>query len=308
MVWTGYELLVWGGQAYLPTANGSPFVYYNDGARYNPATDTWVPMSGEGAPGPMAAPQAVWTGQEMIVWGRLGDGVYGAVDGARYDPRTDRWSPLSLDSLDSLMGSSKTVWTGTEMIIWGANARDSDPSAIGIGMRWDPQADTWTATPTAAAPSSRRDHVAVWASIEMIVWGGNAPPNIIGSEVQDGGGYNPATDTWMPTSLVGAPSERYDAQAVWTGRDMIVWGGRKDLPSTRTYLLRDDGGAYDPETRTWRVVPPAPLQSRQYESVIWTGTEMVVWGGSTEQPPSGTAARSLANDGARYLPGCQETP
>jgi len=304
MVWTGNELLVWGGQAYLPTADSGSFVYYDDGARYRPATDTWMPMSQEGSPGPMAAPQAVWTGQEMIVWGRLGDSIRGVVDGARYDPQTDHWSPLSLDALTSLIGPSTTVWTGSEMIVWGVSAQDFGPSAPGLGFRWDSQTDTWKPISMEAAPLSRYGHVAIWTGADMIVWGGNAPPTIIGSEVQDGGSYDPGADFWMPTSLAGAPSERHGAQAVWTGHEMIVWGGRKDLPSARSYLIRDDGGAYDPKTHTWRVMPQAPLQPRQYESVLWSDREMIVWGGSTTQPPSGIPTRSLADDGARYLPAC----
>lgn len=34
-VWTGSEMIIWGGQ--------SNYVYLNSGARYNPATDTWIP-------------------------------------------------------------------------------------------------------------------------------------------------------------------------------------------------------------------------------------------------------------------------
>src|SRR5437667_620785 len=32
-------------------------------------------------------------------------------------------------------------------------------------------------------------------------------------------------DTWIPTSLTGAPDARSDHTAVWTGNEMIVWGG-----------------------------------------------------------------------------------
>jgi hypothetical protein len=32
-------------------------------------------------------------------------------------------------------------------------------------------------------------------------------------------------DTWVPTSTDGAPSARGNHTAVWTGKEMIVWGG-----------------------------------------------------------------------------------
>jgi len=44
-VWTGKEMIVWGGRGTF-----FPQQHYGDGARYNPATDTWTPMSSEGAP------------------------------------------------------------------------------------------------------------------------------------------------------------------------------------------------------------------------------------------------------------------
>ena len=47
----------------------------------------------------------------------------------------------------------------------------------------------------------------------MVVWGG------YGSSISlnTGGRYDPATDTWTPTSTVGAPSARSYHTAVWTG-------------------------------------------------------------------------------------------
>ena len=32
-------------------------------------------------------------------------------------------------------------------------------------------------------------------------------------------------DTWTPTALTNAPTARADHTAVWTGSEMIVWGG-----------------------------------------------------------------------------------
>ena len=57
--------------------------------------------------------------------------------------------------------------------------------------------------------------------------------------------YNPTSDTWTPLSTMGAPSPRMGPTAVWTGTEMIVWGGRVD----QTTL--GDGGRYNPVTNTW---------------------------------------------------------
>ncbi len=46
-------------------------------------------------------------------------------------------------------------------------------------------------------------------------------------------------DTWLPTSPTGAPTSRYAHSAVWTGTDMIVWGGLNGPTAL------DEGGLYD---------------------------------------------------------------
>src|SRR6266436_7935667 len=53
-------------------------------------------------------------------------------------------------------------------------------------------------------------------------------------------------DTWTPTSLTNAPSVRYLHTAVWTGSEMIVWGGTTGVGS---YF--NTGGRYNPSTDSW---------------------------------------------------------
>jgi hypothetical protein len=55
----------------------------------------------------------------------------------------------------------------------------------------------------------------------MIVWGGVSTGGITNT----GGRYNPSTDSWTATSTAGAPGARDQHTAVWTGSEMIVWGG-----------------------------------------------------------------------------------
>jgi N-acetylneuraminic acid mutarotase len=72
----------------------------------------------------------------------------------------------------------------------------------------------------------------------MIVFGGGDSDEAF----NDGGHYNPMTDSWTPTATVGAPSPRYDHTAVWTGTEMIIWGGGYSDGSTDYYLA--DGAVY----------------------------------------------------------------
>jgi hypothetical protein len=87
---------------------------------------------------------------------------------------------------------------------------------------------------------------------------------------------------------------RASPSVVWTGKEMVVWGGAS---GARQDVLRADGAAFDPRSRTWRRLPPAPLTARLYHAAVWTGTEMVIWGGYTNATGSITI-----NDGAAYNP------
>ena len=97
-----------------------------------------------------------------------------------------------------------------------------------------------------------------------------------------------------PGSLVDLPaapiSGRIDTAAVWTGTEMIVWGGLL-TDGTRA----DDGAAFNLADGTWRTIAPAPLSRRQIPAMVWTGTEVLVWGGFV-----GDDVR--AYDGAAYNP------
>jgi hypothetical protein len=81
--------------------------------------------------------------------------------------------------------------------------------------------DNWTATSTTGAPNARALQTAVWTGTEMIVWGGTDDFNLF----NDGGKYNPSTNSWVATATNNAPEARYYHTAVWTGSEMIVWGG-----------------------------------------------------------------------------------
>jgi N-acetylneuraminic acid mutarotase len=100
------------------------------------------------------------------------------------------------------------------------------------------------------------------------------------------------TDTWTPTSITNAPTERYVHTAVWTGSEMIVWGGAISPP----LVFRNSGGRYNPNTDTWVAtsITNAPA-ARDLHTAIWTRSEMIIWGGY-----DGTG--NLLNTGARYDP------
>jgi N-acetylneuraminic acid mutarotase len=277
-VWTGTEMIVWGGFDLWAATS------FNTGGRYTPATDTWVATSTVGAPSDRRNHTAVWTGSQMIVWG--GFGSFGFLDtGGRYAPASDTWLPTSTVSAPAGRDSHTAVWTGSAMIVWGGEP-GGGTVAIDTGGRYDPVSDSWVPTATTGAPAPRLEHTAVWTGREMIVWGGYSG---VFADFGDGGRYDPSTDTWTATSGASAPSPRVLHSAVWTGTQMLIWGGRD------TYTIFNTGGRYSPANDSWTatstVSAPAVGGDR---TAVWTGAELIVWGG---YGPQGYLA-----SGGRYSP------
>jgi N-acetylneuraminic acid mutarotase len=82
-------------------------------------------------------------------------------------------------------------------------------------------------------------------------------------------------DSWTATTTTNAPTARVSHTAVWTGSEMIVWGGS---PDNSNYL--NTGGKYNPSTDSWTATSTtnAPT-ARVSHTAVWTGSEMIVWGG-----------------------------
>ncbi len=260
-VWTGAEMIVWGGQV------GS-IVGSSSGGSYDPALDRWTPTASTNAPSARLNHTAVWTGAEMLVWG--GQYNSGGVQntGSRYDPIADRWTFTSIGTnVPSSRAAHAAVWTGTRMVVWGGRTSSGNTST---GARYDPSTDSWAPTSLVGAPTARTGHAAVWTGTELIVWGG--------SDTNTGGRYNPASDAWTPTGTgANVPSARSIAAAAWTGTEMIVWGGQG--PGSGAAL--NTGGRYNPSTDLWTATSAgAGVPAARYRhSLVWTGTEMIAWGG-----------------------------
>jgi hypothetical protein len=113
-------MVIWGGEH---------DTYFNTGARYNPATDSWTATTVTNAPTARKRHSAVWTGSEMIVWG--GGQIFTVNTGARYNPGTDSWTPTSTTDAPLSREDHTAVWTGSQMIVWGGwtgNSRPTDRS------------------------------------------------------------------------------------------------------------------------------------------------------------------------------------
>lgn len=263
-VWTGTEMLIWG--------DGSP------GWRYNPTTNVWKAMAVAGQPAGRENPLAVWTGTEMIVWGgRTGSPLTPVSGGGRYHPGTDTWTTMSLTDAPEARFNATAVWTGTEMLIWGGY---NGSIVLGDGTRYNPTIGTggrWTAFTAANPPPARQLHTAVWTGSEMIIHGGQNPALGGGATYGDCPIFNPSGGGIWTQGAVASGS-RSAHTAVWTGSAMLVFGGA-NLGSA---LPVSGGLVYTRSSNSWAAMSTAGMPAaRTQHGAIWTGNEMIVWGGTT---------------------------
>jgi len=240
--WTGRQLLVWGGVTY---SGGSP-VEFDDGAAYDPATDSWRALPK--APIDGRSPLWVWTGRELIVWGDQGISattdamIY---DGAAYDPALGTWRRTADAPVALAYGTA--AWTGHEMIIVGVAKTPTGDLVTGhmVAAAYDPSTNTWRRLPDfnqAAQVVST-----AWDGTELIA-------------VTDGwaaGAYDPAHNAWR--SLPGAPPRAE------CGPQHPTVGGRVYMSRCLGSTMGDVLGlyAFDRATNRWTDITIAdpPLSS-----------------------------------------------
>lgn len=309
-VWTGTEMLIWGG---------SNPVQVFDGGRYNPDTDAWSSVSSSNAPTEIGFG---WTssGDALYVFG----GSFGAFQsniGYIYDWASDTWGLMGQVGGPSARSQAGMTWTGQEVCVWGGvETVVFTNTYLNTGYLYNPVSQTWTAMSTTAAPVGRQAPMVHYDGNKIVVWGGSANfapltdggiydpltdswtliptdpvlANLVGSiqafiiddqlivfgissgSTIEGGIYNFATQSWTAANMTGAPSVRVEYTLIWTGKTLTIWGGRNG----GTYY--NDGGVFDPATNSWTTFNPANAPSaRTRAGACWTGEGMLLFGGIT---------------------------
>ncbi|MBA2569768.1 MAG: hypothetical protein H0V04_01160, partial [Chloroflexi bacterium] len=311
-VWTGSEMIVWGG--------GSRPDGLADGAAYDPQRDRWRVL----AESPLRARvwhAFAWTGELLFIWGGEANSRDALADGALYDPRRDEWRSMAPAPIGG--GRAKAVWTG-ELVVVVTHAgqaamydADTDrwerlpdlPSGPGgLQLIWtgarvmaldfgewtgaveisllDPAAGAWEALGPTELNAGGSDE-AIWTGNELIVLAGDDPirtgPSGPGTLLT--GRFDPTTGTWEEIPLT---CDINTSGAVWTGR-----------------LVVTESGTFDPADGTCRMLPRAPVREasggphRESWTPVWTGTEMIFWSGYAYSAAEG--ARVPA-DGSAFRP------
>jgi hypothetical protein len=194
------------------------------------------------------------------------------------------WADMADSGQVPAMAHHTAVWAEPAVIFWDGAG----------GATYHTALDTWSPLTTPNAPSPRREHSATWTGTEMIIWGGHAD----GVALNTGGRYNPASDRWqrIHSPLPSDYSATYKHMAIWTGGELIVWGGYATSESDNTAYLVNQGFRYDPFYDSWNALPTSGAPSARYDAILaWTGAELIIWSGKDEEG-------NVLDDGARYHP------
>jgi hypothetical protein len=257
-VWTGREVLA-SLRACCQAMDGR--VIY----AYDPQTRTWRSLP-KYPLGSRSGSAFLWTGQDLLQVGgsrdrtnpeaELWDDLVPVRNGMALDPTTGHWRAIADAPRD--VPTQVTVWTGTEAIF-------ADSTSL---LRYDPSSDRWTVG--APVPGEDRGSPAVvWTGDEVVVWGGHVVHSARWVSVRDGYAYDPVTNRWR--TLPAAPIGAWGSVGVWTGQQVLVWGGTSTRNQGAVEYAQTRGAGWDPRTSDWTLTPAAPTESTPRYAGAWTG-------------------------------------
>lgn len=345
------SMIVWGGMTTIKPGTTQGEVT-NTGGAYSTDTGKWIPISNNGAPTGRVGHQAVWTGSKMIVWaGRDGDNRRDLVGGV-WDATTDTWELIEYPytaTLGTVGGQDIALQTltqisETEVLMYGNLAYDEGgdrekADIVGAiynfaekdpAKRWSPvrksagalvktgghtatfvgkgkvfifggiegrskKTNTGTLfnikTRTFELVEADKDfaprtgHTAVYTAKGVIIFGQHYKDES-GKEFLHGTGaifdvHSDKADKWTVLSSQSTP-ERSFHTAVWSGLEMLVFGGEAALGGRGT--LFSAVSKFNPMTMGWSTVAsnyhgPDLVQGH---TAVWTGYSMLIWGGQTQ--------------------------
>ena len=314
-VWTGDEMIVWGGVVRERRAEA-----VGDGAAFDPVAASWhsirsAPQGMLGGGGQAAA----WTGRRAVFW--AGNSLEGPARGAVYDPRTDRWRLLSRGPLGPREGYL-SAWTGDELVIVGGSSGDALARPIAAAV--DPRTDAWHRLSGLNTLDGLLPSGVVWSGDRLFVGGTvyDCPPQDPCTSGPVFLSYDLATDQMEELDLTNAPAASFTPIG-WTGGE--VFGTGDDASSVLFYdseadrwrsgtaapcALEDSASrqvaflddryvtacgpdalqVYTLASDAWETSPAghSPLNSRWASEIAWTGSDLIVWSGIARRTGNST--------------------
>lgn len=195
----------------------------------------------------------------------------------------DVWAPLGTSPSVQARINPAALWTGSEVFVWGGLAS----RILTQGFVYDPVLNRVRLIPVEGAPEAYGEFGLVSTGSMVLVLDLQGPSSSVSR-------YDLRAERWLPPGAACPLAPRSDHVIAWTGRELLVWGGRTHgNPTTAVF---GDGARYDPELDRWTPMDmtSAPA-ARARPSVAWSGTELIVWSGENQ-------AGGVFQDGARYDP------
>jgi len=289
-------LVAAGEQVVLVSGSSSPrsWVWNGRGDRWRPLGP--VPLSGVASSGTYVT----WTGTEVLAVGQFGagDGVESSRGGssgavARLDLASGRWSAGAAAPELPVFGDA--VWTGSELVVAGVLGTGGASTGRGSIVAYDPISDRWRDLPE--PPLGPFGPAVGWSGTELVVSGFDRSPGAKADELplppHQAAALDVATGRWRKLP---------DAPVPVRGQDRY----REPVADGRLVLRGPEGQlvTLDPSTGQWAVGSPPPLV-RMEAPLVWTGTEVVAWGGGASEDLGGggsSCCTSVAGGEATPLP------
>jgi hypothetical protein len=327
-VWTGNEMVIYGGQPGPSSADDHRISTGREGAAFRPSDASWrlLPVS---PLKPRSSPLAIWSGNDVLLWGGWSNSPYTRLkDGAAYSPASNTWRLLAPAPLSGV-GLSAGAWTGKLWFV--LDGIDPEVDSTASLAAFDPNTNSWSRERSLDVPASRLASAA-WDGDALILvlqpnqgnavaWSYRpssgwtelpAPPVGVGAL----GGSATWTGSRVLVPAIGAPlvngqvSDQileFDPTAaawqhgsrppagllilnpVWTGHLALFGGGQQ-------------AGAYEPTLQRWLEIPPRPDGQSSEATSVWAGDRLLAWGGSDGE------SGFFPTDGLEYIPGKALTP
>jgi len=225
----------------------------------------------------------------------------------RFNLTSDRWTKnattISGGSSSDIWPFTNAVWTGSEVIWW--NGTGSASSKV---FRFNPQTNLISIHSVPFSGVSRESYTIIWTGSSLIVWGGDDFNN---NYLNDGGIYNTQTNTWtyitVPAPLLASIPARIQHTAIWTGLEMIVWGGKTKniftcpFPQTQQIIMNTNTGfRFAPNTLLFTPLTLTGPEDRRLHSAVWSGSHMIIYGG--KNMTCGSSVDQTLETGSKYNP------
>ena len=293
------DVLIWGGS---PAEN----IFSNTGWIYNSVSDNWTSMSPVDAPTKRIGHTSVIHENSMLIWGGVGEGGVHLNDGAIYNINNDSWAPLKVNNKIITGRKNHTASiVNDKMIIWGG-ANEFD--VIGDGALYDIKSSNWINLKSPEYFSARMGHSAnVYSDTIVIFWGGETGNGVLGG----GAVYDAKSGLWAKLVTTNEePAPRTGHSALVIENNLFIWGGRGNNNTfSDGYKLVIDESSIDFNKNNPTVIGEwiklnsagSPM-ARVGHTVNWNGTEMIIFGGETNQGITSTGyAYDVFKDSWRSL-------